>query len=219
MPTVKLQAEKVILKGGKVSCSCCDDCCMYPAAGLGDTYTADDLPDEIWVQSSIGNIVLSVDRDAAIDGGKRKFYSGSIDGDEVAVFWDDVNNPDPPVWSGTPEVGVVGDCLIDGDGNLTPENDLVEDPFADCYEITVDARSVQVTRISLCVWTGLDNCGQLWKLHYGGVDDKWNVNAYQEGGGDPCPGSLYSTFTKTGDQNTPVGSYGGPSTCSVAECS
>jgi hypothetical protein len=32
MPTVKLQAGKVILKNGKVSCTCCGSCCFYPAS-------------------------------------------------------------------------------------------------------------------------------------------------------------------------------------------
>jgi hypothetical protein len=43
---VKRNGGKVILKGGKVSCSCCEaeECCMYPADKFGVTYTEDDLP-------------------------------------------------------------------------------------------------------------------------------------------------------------------------------
>jgi hypothetical protein len=38
-------------KNGSLFCCCAEppepDCCMYPASGLGDTYTEDDLPDEL----------------------------------------------------------------------------------------------------------------------------------------------------------------------------
>ena len=46
--TIKTQNGKVITKDGKVSCECCEECCMYSAqAFLDGLYDWDDLPDII----------------------------------------------------------------------------------------------------------------------------------------------------------------------------
>lgn len=51
MATVKLQGGKVVLKGGRVSCECCEEpeeCCAYPARAIENgVYTYEDLPDKL----------------------------------------------------------------------------------------------------------------------------------------------------------------------------
>ncbi len=57
--TVKTQGGKVVTKDGKVSCSCCVECCMYL---LGDfeegKITQYDLPDEIFLEEAGAEFLL-----------------------------------------------------------------------------------------------------------------------------------------------------------------
>jgi hypothetical protein len=53
--TIKTQNGKVITKGGKVSCVCCEEseCCMYPADAVGrGLISSGDLPDQIEVTNT-----------------------------------------------------------------------------------------------------------------------------------------------------------------------
>jgi hypothetical protein len=166
MATVKTSGGKVILKDGKVSCECCSTvCCMYPASGLDADpgYTVDDLPETLIV-----NLVA-----AGFDGEPTNaefnksvsspyYYSYTNDSDTWRI------KNDGTVWS----VGLlvddafydfpVGECLITGDGNYTPEDDAVEDQFDPDYSVDfyiawdsydISATGKTVTRSSLCCWT------------------------------------------------------------------
>lgn len=127
MATIKLQPSgKVVLKGGKVACGCCDvGCCMYPAQALFDgLYTVDDLPDDVTVNGT------SFPRLGTTYGNTT---NGVIFEENVwAKYTNGVRSARP--------------CLIQGG---------VEDQFADTYTATSpSAETVTLTRQSLCVWEG-----------------------------------------------------------------
>ena len=177
---------KIVTKDGKVSCSCCELCCMYPSQALADgDYTADDLPD---------SVLLTYD----LVEGFELTRSGS---EFIGVFDQSLTYRlsigIPPEASDHEWLLYINDglddnnaCLIQGDGNLNPGDDIVEDQFADTYTVNGPTGGT-VTRESACVWSGaglrLTNFGYQWKV---------NGN------------------NKSGLQNTPVGSYAGGFTVS-----
>jgi hypothetical protein len=148
MPTVKLQNGKVILKDGKVSCSCCavePDCCMYPADKLGATpgFVAADLPATLygkWADRADGTFTKS--------GDEYTLGTVTIRVNAGGTAWEFYDSDDDATLT-------IGNCLIRGDGGLTPGDDTVEDQFADCYEVTGEfiSGAVQVIRNSLCEWS------------------------------------------------------------------
>jgi hypothetical protein len=166
MPTVKLQNGKVILKDGKVSCSCCavePDCCMYPADGLGDTYEAADLPDELnikWqemVDDELTDIFVG-----SISKSGSGYVNGTVSLTIINGKWtlkDTSTDPET--------VRAIGNCLITGDGNYTPGDDTVEDQFEDTYDVTTPTGSGTVARVSLCRWEGETTDGCALILTYG----------------------------------------------------
>lgn len=213
MATVKLQDGKVILKNGKVSCSCCGgECCMYPAQALIDgLYTADDLPDE----------VLLFNANWSPPEGTILTKNGSIyEGPDITIS---ARSPDPllPIdWIlDTPEgweyVNVNSpNCLF--------EEDLYDgvgqgaiDQFADTYTVTTSNESVLVSRQSLCVWSGLDSCGNAWQLVYGDSSDitptgelRWNIIDAEVSSPCQVPPTIRGISWKDpGENNSPVGSY------------
>jgi hypothetical protein len=192
---------KVILKDGKVSCSCCEEgCCMYPADKLGDTYEAADLPDEI-------RIVIPLDpvRDEIATRSGSTFTGDSTrvrfvdrsDDDEVNIWQVEY---DEPAESGNWLDFAQLDCLIRGDGNLTPGDDLVEDQFADCYEVSGGNMngSESVFRQSLCLWfygeDAQDDNTVFVQYGYDG-DDGWFVFDGED------------VYKKQDPQNNPEGTY------------
>jgi hypothetical protein len=161
MPTVKLQNGNVILKDGKVSCTCCDgpepgECCLYPADGLGDTYEAADLPDAITTIDPVLLAFISISRTGTTyetldrKGGPITLEH-TVDGWKLTYFTYPDQGDDPPeIYTNTE------DCLI---GDYDDGSHFVEDQFADCYEVEFDGVGVIVTRISLCRWEGFSGSG------------------------------------------------------------
>jgi hypothetical protein len=242
MPTVKLQNGKVILKGGKVSCTCCGgpepSCCMYPASGLGDTYTVDDLPDEV-VLTYTANLGALPEADGVVftrGGTPPVYYIATIGEDEVAIArsGDDWYYEYEGEGDGQP----LSVCLI----FPTFDGRSVADQFADCYEVSFPSNSVAgsftatLTRQSLCVWisdVGGAVCGgvapsiseperYLITLYYDELTHKWiaTITVYTPNYLDPedletaywqclAPGGgSNDTYTKISPQNTPEGDYG-----------
>jgi hypothetical protein len=240
MPTVKLQNGKVLLKDGKVSCTCCDgpepeECCMYPADGLGDTYDEEDLPDVILING------LEAEKTTEFNGLSTPIGYLLGDGEtigDIVIAWHDTNVIDPPgeryIWLSYELVdfgdesyiwevaGIKGDpCLFDSFFVVTE----VEDQFADCYEWDGGYTGpVILTRQSLCVWSGLDICGTPVYLFYctadgenlpscGGDIHKWYVlhQVYffrpLDFGCEDNPPESGAVGIKDGDQNTPEGTY------------
>jgi hypothetical protein len=181
---------KVVNGQRRVSCSCCEGepfCCMYPADELGNLYGADDLPDAVTVNWT--------DR---FTGSMSKSGSGYAGGGATLQV---VNG----IWRLSDSDGTrnVGRCLIRGDGNLTQGDDLVEDQFADSYQVAGDGGAVTVTRISLCRWEGFGNQG-IASLTFRNTDD------------DGAPAQKWSASIETGsgqqdgeksNQSSPVGTY------------
>jgi hypothetical protein len=166
--TVKRNGEKVILKDGKVSCSCCDEeeCCMYPADRLGVDYQAEDLPDSLAI-SDVEQSDFSGEWEKSDSGYQRDGYTLSV----VNGQW---------VIEGFTRTITVGLCLIADLAQAT-----ILDQFADTYtvEIINDVEysgTYTVNRESLCVWSGASETGLEVKLLYrlfggGGLGVFWEI--------------------------------------------
>jgi hypothetical protein len=206
--------------GGGVSveegCNCDPTCCMYPADGLGDIYEVEDLLDSILLNVTPGvdftfSSLLLNKVTPITEGDYTYYFTGEGDGEEAGVGIDTT----VPEWvvaskgpSGFSPVTSLGNCLITGDGNLTPGDDTVEDQFADCYEVSnpgngndVAAGTVQVFRVSLCRWESANfNDGPISNALRASLE-------YLSGGefeGDPR-GDLWSAGSGTLQAESPAG--------------
>ena len=195
--TIKTQGGKVITKEGKVSCECCDDCCMYPADRLfpfsanSAFFTFDNLPDAL--EADLGSGIVVFNKEIKnISGRAWKLYQSEED-EEGQIIW----NLDESQYGtlgcslGEPENGPTYRSNFSGPQCCLFDNDSpFKDQFADTYTISGPI-SGTVTRESICAWRGeglrLTNFGFQWKV---------NGN------------------NKSGLQNTPVGSYAGGFTVS-----
>jgi hypothetical protein len=201
---------------------------MYPADRLfpfstdPDFFTFDDLPDELEFNGSIWPKTIEL-----FSGGGTsacwKLYQ-SPDDEEDMILWNVDEN----------EYGTLG--CVDGDGpNYNTQQSFgiacclidldFQDQFADTYTVTWPGGfdgalvpiSVIVTRVSQCVWQGVDPCGNPIYLFYGdnvdiggGIDYSWNLslNSYIL---EPC--LLEFTYIIRKDpvppsyQNAPIGYY------------
>jgi hypothetical protein len=220
MATIKTQLvgseRRIITKSGRISCSCCEGevegCCMYPANQLGAGYAQDDLPSAVTIKW-----------DGRFTGVLNKSGSGYADSgvtlQVVGGLWRLEDS------EGTRSVGA---CLITGDGNYTPNNDLVEDQFADTYTVNHISTDTPIVmqRQSLCLWSGESPEGVAAYLVYGGdtlTSDYWGFGTpykwsvlHANVGGFIGEGGL---LPKGGNQNSPVGEYfgTGPNTGLEAE--
>jgi|LakMenE18May11ns_1017448.scaffolds.fasta_scaffold9519747_1 hypothetical protein len=203
----------------RVSCSCCEaGCCMYSAQGLvnGD-YTLDDLPEKIVANSDRGDGSFELTLNKSSSSLDAFFYFSDSQTDLVLVSLSTEPEPiwdvgfqiydaslDPPIRS----YGFTSKCLIKGDGNLTQEDDLVEDQFADEYNVEITGKdnfslNATVTRNELCVWQYSDGSTGV-TLQFSDFLQKWIVDGLEDGGGLVN----WATFgLKENPQNTPLGTY------------
>jgi hypothetical protein len=199
--TIKTQGGKVIAKGGKVSCECCE-CCLYPAQALFDgLYTYEDLPDTVVEVSSDVPPVVTVftklsspqtGTGAGAPGVPTTYFLGIDSNNEtvgIGIYSNDDEGPNSgPTWKGSEvanESSQYGACLFAPIFNDPLDYFSLEDQFADTYTISGPI-SGTVTRESICVWSG-ENL-RVTNFRY-----QWRVNGNN----------------KSGNQNTPVGSYAG----------
>jgi hypothetical protein len=203
----------IVPSGSETDPCCCAppaECCMYPADGLGVDYTAADLPDELSVTFGpySGEIFTK-------SGTAPTYYEATFDSTAFRIstsggvwsveYYDDYTDQWFPAFEESP-------CLITGDGNLTPGDDLVEDQFADCYQVEWDddgTQSANVTRDSLCQWSGTDDREQPVILLYSNVSTKWVVQVIRGREGDEF---FPDNRTKDSNQSAPDagdGYYGG----------
>jgi hypothetical protein len=190
-------------------CCCEPDCCMYPADGLGSSYQSADLPSAVtinWPDHHEG----SAEKDGSqytAEGNEDVILKRNVDG--TAWILEDSSDPENVVTL------AVGNCLIRGDGNFTPGDDEVEDQFAGSYQVEATQTGYtgyydqEIERESLCVWIGegteyQESSATLVYVSGGELEEIYPSALYKwllvlgEGG----------TFAvKSGDQNTPVGSY------------
>jgi hypothetical protein len=143
--TIKRNGEKVILKGGKVSCSCCDEeeCCMYPAQALADGfYSASDLPDAVTIsgvsysRSGLGygnttnGVILEENVWARYTNGSRSSRACLIQGGVEDQFADTY----------------LATAVFSGSG-------AIQDSFG--LDFSTDGTyNIEITRTSLCEWLG-----------------------------------------------------------------
>ena len=205
---VKRNGGKVILKGGKVSCSCCEaeECCMYAADGFEDTYEFEDLPDTLTTPnpdepgtitytkvSSFDGATAYTRTDPAPPAGAIRVAIGEFEGLPawlVQEYFEDE-------WFTL----LVGLCLV------SPI--FLDDQFADCYLLRSEfGETIQVLRVSLCLWLSANRSYWLanpeteapseWgSLEFDPANQRWRANfvPYNEG-------------PKQGNQNIPTGDYG-----------
>jgi hypothetical protein len=186
MATIKLQPSgAVVLKDGKVSCTCCDtECCLYPASQLGVGYVAEDLPNGVTLNFD-GNL-FPVVRSGSIyfDIEGYSTYILDRDGSTWRVTVTTIIPNEPP---DVVTLHSVGQCLI---GNysydIMPEFLIsVLSQYAQFYTVSGPISGI-VERESDCVWRGAG-------LTLTNFSYQWKVNGKN----------------KLGFQNTPVGSYEG----------
>jgi hypothetical protein len=215
--TVKTQnlgdGLRVITKSGRVSCSCCEGCCMYPASALIDQlYTDEDLPDEIkFVVSGGGFETLAKIPPTPVIGADEPltaYYGLPTEGVgilETSKLWATFI-VDLSVNTDTRQ------CLFDTQSFESP-NLWYVDNFADTYTVVHNTGSGTVSRTSLCVWEGEDNNGCPMIMQYEGTplnleptpsSYKWIVGiSFFDG--IQCEST--EGGVKTGFQNNPIGTY------------
>jgi hypothetical protein len=194
MATIKTQLvgdeRRIITKEGRVSCSCCGACCMYPAQAFYDgLYTEEDLPDSITINPfDLGDVSVEVFRDGLIYGP----YQFSENYSQQVTIREDVFGEPKWILEQAEINGILDDssCLffdfgpeIGGKGPAE-----ITDTFAYTYTATTEQGTETLTRQSLCVWSGEENT-----LRFSATETfvGWLLN------GEP----------KQGTMNTPVGNY------------
>jgi len=207
---------------------------MYPADGLGAEggYVSSDLPTSVTLVIEDTNIVLE------LKGVESGYPYYDMEGEpwwwiDWSVFgWFLRRNTECSYLMGC----LIGDYVLGGGGcdpETNPEQNgclepcpnpvTVEDQFAAEYVFTGigGEPDVTVSRVSLCVWSGVDSCGNTWYLTYGvsgpiesGLEYGWNAKPWSQ---FDCNFTEPFSSSKTGDQNTPVGSYDGTASVTVSE--
>ena len=217
MATVKMSGGKVVTKAGKVSCTCCAAvCCMYSAQGFFDGgFLSTDLPDQVTIVNALS--VINPPFDYLLFNGTLTQTGSGYSGTISWEYWVTDFGLDPPspvlVESGTCaftyEQGEIfgikywiyhatftfsgGSFDDDFGSNLClvfptdASGQRVEDDFSDAYTVNGVDAIIRDPLTNLCLWSGYG-----WTLRY-------NSTAYQF--------ELNGT-AKTGDQNTPAGTYG-----------
>jgi len=171
--TIKTQGGLVLVKNGRISCSCCGvaDCCMYPAEYYGSLFDFEDLPDVLidpigglpypkLSEPTLLPFVSPEDPYIALYGDVDPSQSQSS-GYSYGIL---ASQPDR--WAAHVDAGAApaGSCLV-YDPNLFGDGPF--DDFADSYtgqfyggiEQTPIGPTWTVSRASLCVWEGVANYG------------------------------------------------------------
>lgn len=147
MATVKLNAGgKVLTKGGKVSCGCCEICCMYPAAEIGGLITINDLPNEISISG------FSFLRSGVAYGNTT---NGIIAEDDVWARYSNGSRSERICLIG----GAIQDLFLDSyqiDFQITSEglSSAAWDSICNGGAPSNTTASLIVTRVERCLWVG-----------------------------------------------------------------
>lgn len=237
MATLKLgPTGKIALCGsGAMRVSCCPStaCCLYPPSD-GIVYPYTDLPNPLTdvinggTFDRVGPTTVTADVDLG---------SGSQGSADITLLYESSSTGFFIGWVGTNSAGLDPNgwfyAFLDS-GNYTIFGStedtclivtgFIEDQFPDTLTMSFAGYDTVVTRISNCEWTGLDLCGNTWRVWYGdidgGVDYKWSANAFQFdfGSGIDCPNSEgFSPSQKDDPQSSPIGTYdNGPATFIVS---
>jgi len=188
MATIKLSEGKVVLKDGKVSCECCQDCCLYPypyeyTAESADVYPDSDLPATIVYRTSLDN-----GYDPGVLVTLTKIRAGTYSGAGPSGHTHELYAQTTPytAWVNEEEAAVVlGSCLITG---LDPDPGLFGFSTEDTFNASYFVGSTELVRISLCKWRG-----DARTLLYNNITYQWSLDG----------------VVKTAPQSSPSGTYGG----------
>lgn len=192
MATVKLKTTQsgglaVVLKDGRVSCSCCDECCPYPALAFEDGFFGiNDLPDTLIAYGQDGAYQITFTKAGEGDA----VYVGDAQDTRIAITY----IGGTPLWEAQSFDQGLGEWV--GFQDTSPNPCLYFDPdtenaayigdnFQDTYSVSGPI-SETVTRENLCLWSS----GGISLTNY---RYKWTVNGN----------------AKSGNQDGPVGSYAG----------
>jgi hypothetical protein len=208
--TIKTQGGKVITKDGKVSCSCCSQCCLYPADAVWDgKYAIEDLPDFFNAGGDPPSIYTKLPSFEFSEGGQFKwaykapdseFRFGVIapepDGSQADDrYYFEARDRSSSCFSLTWYFGTVNEVTF------------ISDLFADTYTISGPI-SGTVTRLTACTWVG----DGLTLRHDSGFPSRQGESP----GGDIVSFNSIGTFKwsvngnlKQGFQNEPIGTYAG----------
>jgi hypothetical protein len=182
---------------------------MYPAqALLAGLYSAADLPDQVGIWDNNEGQLAGVLQKS----GAEYIYTGS------GIFFIERLAVVNGLWAAySPffeEFVFTGKCLFPGEFT---DNFLLKDQFANSYTVTgPPGGPVIVTRQGLCLWTGLDTCGNRVELQYFNDADFWHITWTNYGlppEFEPCTvfnivGVEKWPYAEGGDGiNTPVGNY------------
>jgi hypothetical protein len=166
--SVKTNGGIVILKNGKVSCSCCGgvgDCCMYPAEFLGSLFGFEDLPDKL--RLGLGGFYQKLEEPTILTSlnnllgegyfftlyyGGEGFAEGVGIGSNSTDFWSTTIDFSPEEYS---RCLILDDKFDSGPPIVGSQEALIYDDFEDIYYFTDEdsgAFDIPLNRISLCVW-------------------------------------------------------------------
>jgi hypothetical protein len=219
MATIKTRTvedqRRIITKvvGGlrRVSCSCCGDCCLYPAEHYGTLFDLEDLPDEVVAigQDDAYEIVFAKSEDEASP------YTAEEGLARVTLITGEPNLWDRQgfdaglnEWFPFEDAGEAQPCLIFAQDE---NRSYVKDQFFDEYEIAgPDIETATIARVSLCRWEGTTTrlvgsppqaVNYAVRIEYNSFVDPIN---------GPSPTSCKWTWNgaaKTAPQNGPEGDY------------
>jgi hypothetical protein len=188
MANIKTTGGKVITKDGKVSCTCCgDECCLYPADGLGTLYSEDDLPDVIYY-----------------DGDTLTRVGSAFVGDDYEIN----NTVESGQWTIVSDLSggtaSYGSCLI---------TSSVTDNFPDTLTVTDGQGSFAVSRVSRCRWESTPFLCAASGETTVRANITWSCDEFYCGWiagtvfAEPDCDQTAEFGNKSGNQNTPVGTY------------
>ena len=203
---VKRNGGKVILKGGKVSCSCCEEveCCMYQADKFGVDYQEEDLPDAVEIQVDVGSVLVAVlTRSGSLFFGtgegqdfELRIGEGDFPGTRWLLYEVGTDENDDPIET------LLGDdsCLIGSYEAL-----IIQDQFPDELAVTIPdefGNENSVFRRDICIWNDDQGVCELVELFFDSSVSKFKIRTINCD--DP---TVPATAEKIGDQNTPIGNY------------
>lgn len=211
MATIKRNGNLIITKGGKVSCTCCEEpgeCCMYPAQAFYEgLYSAADLPDAIELTCEGGTYVLSKSGATFTDG------IIVVDNYFSQVYGYATWRVQQPIFSFLGCSSEIGKCLIN--------DTFSQDQFADSYTVTtfsefqgVPAGNYTITRTDLCNWysqisttgSGVEFYFHLFYSLFAPSYHRYFLVLYWKPVGESY---LNVVDIKSAPQNSPAGNYGG----------
>ncbi len=216
--TVKLSADgNILLKDGRVSCTCCPgECCMWPAQALLDgLYNIEDLPETVYgIGQSDSPYTVTFER----TGTDSPYYEGDdetriviVQSNNVALW--QLQSNDNGSWVEFQDRGGGDECLVQEEvevGGVTLAR--TADDYQDTYTVNVYNEVIEgdpvntftITRESLCQWSNEDGS---FLLRYGSFVGQLEYYADSIWSAGPDAGFGKFGGGEPGTNDSPIGSY------------